>query len=118
MRVDKLADFIARHFKKHGIGSVDEASIIDEYVAMVNISRNVSLTNDQNETPHTTQRSMIQPSMNLHQPSNSRSTMLGVPDLYQSHFRFEDQTNGKNQPKVVPDDSVNDCPYHLITDTN
>ena len=139
LKVDKLADLLARILKK--TSNMDEASIIDEYVAMVNISRNVSFIDV--ETPKTTEGKstngirtnntndkisnlrLKNSNFREFEPSTSRSqlTMLNVPDLYQSHTRLASTsrsqstrlgTNNGGDRHGSIEDSQDDYCYHLM----
>ena len=128
LKVDKLADLVERIFKQNG-GNIDEASILDEYISMVNISRNIPLAGTLPTDVAKRTMTMSHSNSNINLNSNwkngdnfkrlslsklaTMNTMLNVPDSRQLQTRYA--SISKSQTRSTRDhNGSDDYSYQLL----
>ena len=88
LKVDKLSDMAERILKKSKRGMTG-ASIVDEYIAMVDISRNAAVTMNDVRLPTEGKRTLTLNASHLKQTSETATPLLNIPEWKETHAENE-----------------------------
>ena len=102
LTVDKLSDVVERIFKKCA-KDINKKSIVDEYIAMVEISRKAGGTLNHGRLVLPAEGNSTLISDHLKKPSLSATALPNVPDVYQSE--------GQNQERFTSITNIHSRSY-------